>query len=149
MKTLIYDNLLSEDECNNTINFYKNNEDKAVKFRDVYTLNLKNCVNFLSDKLTKVSKEFNAEIDWMQIVKWPIGSYQDLHFDNASEKTVLSSITYLNDNFKGGQTYFEEDTMFKPKKGRGLFFDGKYYKHGVTKVEDEIRYVIATWYKGA
>ena len=38
--------------------------------------------------------------------------------------------------------------MFKPKKGRGLFFDGKYYKHGVTKVENEIRYVIATWYKG-
>ena len=66
---------------------------------------------------------------------------------NDSDETTLSSITYLNDNFDGGRTYFEDGTTFIPKKGRSIFFDGQYYKHGVSKVENNIRYVVATWYK--
>ena len=147
MKTLIYDNLLSEDECNFIINYYNNNEQHATQFYNVYPLNLNNDIDFLDTKLTNVSKEFNAEVDWVQIVKWPVGASQPLHFDYASDKTVLSSITYLNDDFEGGQTYYEEGTIFKPKKGRGLFFDGQYYKHGVTEVKNNTRYVVAAWYK--
>ena len=148
MKTLIYDNLLTEDECNFAIDFYKKLEHEAVKYRNVYPLSiLKDEMNYLQTKLSKISKEFNAEIDWIQIVKWPIGSYQNLHFDDVNEETILSSITYLNDNFDGGRTYFEDGTTFIPKKGRGIFFDGQYYKHGVAKVENDIRYVVATWYK--
>tara|TARA_S200000501_G_C20290022_1_gene511061 strand:+ start:42 stop:512 length:471 start_codon:yes stop_codon:yes gene_type:complete len=148
MKTLIYDNLLTEDECNFAIDFYKNLEHEAEKFRDVYPLQiLENEMNNIKTKLSKISKEFNAQIDWIQIVKWPIGSYQNLHFDFDSDETTLSSITYLNDNFDGGRTYFEDGTTFIPKKGRGIFFDGQYYKHGVSKVENNIRYVVATWYK--
>tara|TARA_B100000424_G_C22563666_1_gene318745 strand:+ start:75 stop:545 length:471 start_codon:yes stop_codon:yes gene_type:complete len=148
MKTLIYDNLLTEDECNFAIDFYKKLEHEAVKYRNVYPLSiLKDEMNYLQTKLSKISKEFNAEIDWIQIVKWPIGSYQNLHFDDVNEETILSSITYLNDNFEGGRTYFEDGTTFIPKKGRGIFFDGQYYKHGVAKVENDIRYVVATWYK--
>ena len=150
MKTLIYDNLLTEDECNFAINFYKENEKFAKKFRDVYPLELlKNDprVHHLKLKLNETSKDFNAEIDWFEIVKWPIGAYQDLHFDNTSEETILSSITYLNDNFDGGQTFFEDGTIFKPIKGRGLFFDGQYHRHGVSKVLNNTRYVVAAWYK--
>ena len=148
MKTLIYDNLLTEDECNFAIDFYKNLEHEAEKFRDVYPLQiLENEMSNIQTKLSKISKEFNAQIDWIQIVKWPIGSYQNLHFDLDSDETTLSSITYLNDNFGGGRTYFEDGTTFIPKKGRGIFFDGQYYKHGVSKVENNIRYVVATWYK--
>ena len=148
MKTLIYDNLFTEDECNFAIDFYKNLEHEAEKFRDVYPLSiLENEMNNIQIKLSKISKEFNAQIDWIQIVKWPIGSYQNLHFDLDSDETTLSSITYLNDNFDGGRTYFEDGTTFIPKKGRSIFFDGQYYKHGVSKVENNIRYVVATWYK--
>ena len=148
MKTLIYDNLFTEDECNFAIDFYKNLEHEAEKFRDVYPLSiLENEMNNIQTKLSKISKEFNAQIDWIQIVKWPIGSYQNLHFDLDSDETTLSSITYLNDNFDGGRTYFEDGTTFIPKKGRSIFFDGQYYKHGVSKVENNIRYVVATWYK--
>ena len=148
MKTLIYDNLFTEDECNFAIDFYKNLEHEAEKFRDVYPLSiLENEMNNIQIKLSKISKEFNAQIDWIQIVKWPIVSYQNLHFDLDSDETTLSSITYLNDNFDGGRTYFEDGTTFIPKKGRSIFFDGQYYKHGVSKVENNIRYVVATWYK--
>jgi len=148
MKTLIYDNFLTEDECNFLIDFYKTNEKNSIKFRDVYPVELKKGeIYFLQTKLSKISKEFNFEIDWFEIVKWPIGSYQDLHFDNFSKETTFASITYLNDNFEGGQTYFEDGTTFKPKKGRSLFFNGRYYKHGVSKVVNNTRYVVAAWYK--
>jgi|TARA_R100000482_G_C5010487_1_gene95435 hypothetical protein len=149
VKTLILDNFLSKEECKFLIEYYESNTENIEKFRDVFplTLHFVEKLNFLTFKLNKIAEEFNAQIDWFQIVKWPKNSFQELHFDTAKKETVLSSIVYLNDNFEGGQTYFEEGTMFKPKKGRGLFFDGQYYKHGVTPVKKQIRYVVATWYK--
>ena len=150
LKTLIHDNLLTEDECNFFINFYEENKQLEKKHRDTLYIdlqpNMNDNVNILGEKLINVSRLFNAQIDWMQIVKWMPNSFQDLHFDTTENDTVLTSITYLNENYEGGQTYFEEGTIFKPKKGRGLFFDGLYYKHGVTKVQSGVRYVIATWY---
>jgi hypothetical protein len=148
--TLIADNLLSQSECNMLIDYYKKNENFSKKFRDVYPLDLKikdPNINFLETKLNFISKNFNSEIDWFQIVKWPINSTQNLHFDTASQKTTLTSITYLNDDYTGGQTYYENGTIFKPKKGRGLFFNGQYHKHGVKPVSKNIRYVVAAWYK--
>ena len=150
MVTLIDDNLLSQSECNMLIDYYKKYESFSKKFRDVYPLDLDlrdPNLNFLKTKLNSISKNFNSEIDWFQIVKWPIDSKQDLHFDSASEKTTLTSIVYLNDNYTGGQTYYEDGTIFKPKKGRGLFFNGQYHKHGVKPVDKNIRYVVASWYK--
>ena len=150
MITLIADNLLSQSECDTLINYYKENENFSEKFRDVYPLQLKTkdpIIDFLKTKLNSISKNFNSEIDWFQIVKWPINSTQNLHFDTASQKTTLTSIVYLNDNYTGGQTYYEDGTIFKPKKGRGLFFDGQYHKHGVKPVNENIRYVVAAWYK--
>ena len=132
------------------IDYYKKNENFSKKFRDVYPLDLKikdPNINFLETKLNFISKNFNSEIDWFQIVKWPINSTQNLHFDTASQKTTLTSITYLNDDYTGGQTYYEDGTIFKPKKGRSLFFNGQYYKHGVKPVDKNIRYVVAAWYK--
>ncbi len=145
MKTIIIDNFLSKVECDNLINYYKENEKFSKQWYSRYPLscNLKD----IKLKLNVISKQHGAEVDWFDIVKWPVGSEQNLHFDDAKKDTVLSSITYLNDNFKGGQTYFEEGTIFKPKVGRSLFFDGQYYRHGVKPVEENIRYVVAAWYK--
>jgi len=54
---------------------------------------------------------------------------------------------YLNENYKGGQTYFKDGTIFSPKTGRMLFFDGKYYFHGVKEILSNDRYVLVIWYK--
>tara|TARA_R110000751_G_scaffold274458_1_gene375367 strand:+ start:30 stop:512 length:483 start_codon:yes stop_codon:yes gene_type:complete len=147
VKSIIIDKFLTPEECQFAIKYYENHKKDAQKFRDVFPLILFDNIPFLNIKLNKVAKEFNSQIDWLQIVKWPIGSHQDFHFDKASDKTTLSSIVYLNDEFEGGQTYFEEGTIFKPKIGRGLFFNGQYYKHGVLPVQNHTRYVVATWYK--
>jgi len=151
MITQIVDNFLTDEECNYLINFYKNNEHYAKTFRDVFPLSLDqqdDRLNFLKNKLNNQALSINnSKIDWYEIVKWPKGSYQDLHLDTASSKTSLSSITYLNDNYEGGNTYYENDLIFKPLKKRSIFFDGNYYKHGVKKVISNTRFVIAGWYK--
>ena len=150
MNTLITDNFLSKKECDFLINFYKSEEKNSFLFRDVYPLklNLKNStINFLIKKLESISKLFSCKLDYSQIVKWPVGSKQDLHFDKAEKETLFSSIVYLNENFEGGQTYYEDGTSIQPILGRSLFFNGVYYKHGVKEVKKNIRYVIATWYQ--
>ena len=147
MNTLMIDNFLSKDECSFLIDFYKTNEKKSHTFRDVYPLTLKlndPSISFLIEKQNKISKLFNSKINWFEIVKWPVNSEHVLHFD---ERTTCTSIVYLNDNFEGGQTYYEDNTIFQPARGRGLFFNGNYYKHGVKKVSKNTRYVVASWYK--
>ncbi len=154
MKTIIIDNFLSKEECISLINFYEKNKESSFLYRDVYPsqnleINHNSEINFLFKKLQSntVAVDVNSKIDWCQIVKWPTGSKQDLHFDTASNKTTFSSIVYLNENFEGGQTYYEDGTTIQPVTGRGLFFDGIFYKHGVKEVSKNIRYVVATWYK--
>ena len=150
MKIIIENNFLQKDECDLAINFYKKNLERVKSFRDVFPLDLKpkdKPIYFIIKKLQKFVEKLNHTVDWTQIVKWPTHSFQNLHFDDASDLTTFSSILYLNDDFEGGQTFFKDGTIIKPIKGRALFFDGNFYKHGVKQVDKNTRYVIATWYK--
>ena len=150
MISLIKDNFLSINECNSLISFYEENKKNSIKFRDTFFLDLKeqNLDKTLINNICNISRLINGSIiDWAQIVYWPTGSFQDLHYDKALNKTTLSSICYLNDDYEGGQTYFGEGTIFSHKKGRILFFDGNYYLHGVKKITSGNRYVLAIWYR--
>ena len=102
-------------------------------------------------KLSEIPEEIknnniNFTPDWGEIVKWTNNSYQQLHFDDSSDITKNTSITYLNNDYDGGETYFEDGTIIKPKTGRTVIFDGKKYKHGVNKVNG-VRYTLPVWYK--
>ena len=145
----IQDNFLTDETCAELINFFEENKNLQEIYRNTFVITITNIDRF-KDLLNKINNYFlkhNAKVDWIQIVKWPVNSFQLLHNDTASDQTTLSSICYLNDNYSGGRTFFEEGTVFTPKKRRMLFFDGMYYKHGVTMVRGEIRYTLATWYK--
>jgi hypothetical protein len=98
------------------------------------------------DIVLKVAKGSDYDIDWCEIVKRPPGSGHPKHFDRTLDRTVFSSITYLNDDFTDGKTYFVNDFEVKPKPGRTLYFDGQCYEHGVTEVKDSDRYTLAIWY---
>jgi len=150
--TVILDNYLLSNECDKLIQYYKDNEEKlSIKHGMIYPLKFKEgYYKFpeLVDRLNKTAKLFgDNQINWMQIVKWPIGAFQLHHIDQSQPDISMSSILYLNDDYEGGETNYEDGTIFKPKKGRLLFFDGKYHKHGVNKVRNNIRYTVATWYK--
>ena len=110
----VYDQFLSVDECNYLINFYKNNKDLSVEFGHEgrcsrWTLAIrKNMMEFkfLQNKLNEKSIYVNnSVIHYIQIVRWPIGSKQNPHYDTVQDHTTLASIIYLNDNFIGGETY--------------------------------------------
>lgn len=144
---IINDDFISDDEINRLFLFFENNKEKASHWHGTSTLSLDNSFSDLGNKINEYAFKFGAQIDWGKFVHWPTEAYQPLHFDNASDKTILSSIIYLNEGYKGGQTFFEDGTIVAPKKRRALFFDGTKYKHGVNKIQEGDRYTLAIWYK--
>lgn len=89
----------------------------------------------------------NIEIDWAQLVVWPHGTHHNLHRDDGAEETVFTSITYLNCDYRGGETYFSDGTTVAPLVGRTVFFDGKKYLHGVKTINHGQRISLPIWYK--
>jgi hypothetical protein len=68
------------------------------------------------------------------------------HTDQVTDPSVVyASIAYINDDYNGGELFFENlNLKIKPKAGTLLFFPGnEEYKHGVEAVLDgPIRYVL-------
>jgi len=144
----IKDNFISKKDCDFIIKTYHDNKDKVRRWRDTYPLSIHDFGN-LTNKLNKEAKVINNSVlDWIEIVKWTIGSKHDLHYDMAKSNTTLASIIYLNEDFTDGYTYFEDGTIIAPKIGRVVFFDGCYYKHGVKEIKNSNRFTVAGWFKG-
>ena len=148
------ENLFTSDECNYCIDFFNTGTHQSWEETIVLFLNNDNMhVNNLLIRLSEnASKLYNRDylINWGQIVKWPVGSGQDTHSDNITMDTSLTSITYLNDDYAGGNTYFLVDnvrTDITPKKGATLFFNGVLHMHGVLNVRNKDRYTLPVWYK--
>ena len=152
---VILDDILTVDECNQIIDIYENNKDKSHSWGNpnFYPLNFKHIENeFTLNMLSKIESiaqmcNENIVIDWAEIVKWISETYMNPHLDEASDKTILTSIIYLNNNYKNGQTYLTEGTVIAPKIGRMVIFDGKKYEHGVNKILNNCRYTLPIWYK--
>ena len=80
-----------------------------------------------------------------QVVHRPEGTSHGLHIDEARNSTVMTSITFLNDDYKGGELYFEDGLTILPKSGRTVYFDGRANKHGVKQISGN-RFTLAIWY---
>ena len=151
MKVVMQDEFLNKNQCKSLINFY-NLQPNKFKFNKTFPLSItKIGPQFLKDKINEAGMDINnSVIDWVEIVKWPSPNEgKALHLDEASASTILSSIIYLNDNYEGGHTYFGDGTTFVPVTGRAIFFDGQYYRHGVSSVFKGSRYTVATWFTHA
>ena len=149
MKAFLQDKFLTKKECKELIKLFES-KPTPERFNTTYPMFLKiGQLPKLEDKINKIGMEINKSvIDWFQIVKWPFPSTgMHIHQDTASDQTTLSGIIYLNDNYKGGQTFFEDGTSFAPVTGRAVFFDGNYFKHGVSPIDKKDRYTVATWMK--
>jgi len=148
-KITILDNFLTDKQCDSLINFY-NSKPQPSKYLTTHPLNLSiNDHKTLTKKINKIGIDINKSIiDWFQIVKWPFPNVgMDMHIDDASIKTTLSAVIYLNDNYLGGYTHFNCRTHIAPVKGRAIFFDGKKYKHGVSIIDKGERYTVEAWLK--
>jgi hypothetical protein len=139
-KIIIIDNILSKNDCEDLVNYY-NIHGPTLKWTNSFPMSIDLSNEFLKSFVLKIEQSINEllknklSVDWCGIVKHPIGSDMNLHKDYASDATVFTSITYLNDSFDGGETYIPNDMKIIPKTGRTLFFDGQFYTHGVTEVK--------------
>lgn len=84
-------------------------------------------------------------IHYIDITEYPEGVSKPFHFDVARYTTTASSITYLNDDFIGGQTVIE-GVQVQPITGRTVFFNGKTQNHCVMDVIKGSRYTLSMWY---
>lgn len=146
-KIIIDDHFLKKEEIELLLSFYNNNKKLIESFESKYLLNLNNNLLNIKNKINNYVKEFSVEIDWWEIVFWPTLTFQNMHYDFSRIRTKLTSISYLNDDYEGGETYFDDGTVIGHVKGRTVFFDGQEYKHGVKKVTKGSRFVMAVWYK--
>jgi predicted 2-oxoglutarate/Fe(II)-dependent dioxygenase YbiX len=84
-----------------------------------------------------------------QLLKYEKGGFYLQHVDSfiESPRTISCSFT-LNDNFKGGEFSFFNNTLVYPlKKGSAIMFPSNFlYPHSVLPVINGTRYSIVTWF---
>ena len=150
-----YENFFTPKQCHHFIKghselFKPHLDDRTFYFRKTEVVELSRYYDSLNTKklnglLNFTVKKINAKafVSYFQIVKWPVGEFQGPHKD--MEYHCYSSIIYLNDDFKGGETVID-GTVIKPKQGLMVLFTGNKLIHSVNKVEKGIRYTMPCWY---
>lgn len=142
---VVLDNFITGLDCESLINLHKHSASHRTH-RDTKIFDLQN--HWVLDLFTKTSQEYwgdSVVINYSEVVSWPVGSTQAMHVD--FEYHVLTSILYLNDDFGGGRTMFNDGSFIAPKKGRVVFFTGDKLVHGVEPVFSGERWTCPTWYK--
>ena len=151
------EHFLTHSECENLIDAF------WIKRNDSY-INPKNEGNRILDigegspiddpdlirvwnKLNHANVMAGIEVHWAQIYEWDVGSKMGYHLDYASKHTVHTSVIYLNDDFQGGKTIFQDSEDSIPKQGTAIFYDGCAHIHGVSEVMGNRRYTLAAWYR--
>ena len=163
----IEDNFISLSECQRLIDFADANKSSNVSRDDVYSTNIEwvdhgatyygNNVDPITPEdndevVTKVTEKCKSLVDcqlgYVGIVRWPVGTFKNPHYDDSSRDDIFdifAAMIYLNDDFNGGHTGFENFEVV-PKTGQLCIFSNSQYKHHVTKVEDAERFVLSFWY---
>ncbi len=125
---------------------------------DLADLKIKRLVNqFRFDVVVEAREQYGPEMwpAYTDLVYWPIGSSLGIHADNCwldgkpnycSERDY-AGVLYLNTDYEGGKTYFEEfDNVIEPEVGKLVLFPaGLEYRHGVTEVTRGDRYTMPIW----
>lgn len=86
--------------------------------------------------------------NFTDFVMWTEGRSMGLHIDNALESNKnrhYSCVLYLNNEFIGGETYFDSGYKTKPETGSIVVFPSGMY-HGVKKIEHGTRFTLAMWF---
>jgi hypothetical protein len=124
--------------------FQNDSNQLYTKVNDVYAKRLKK----------EIEKVFGFLLEDRNpsIVIWRPGDFQPPHADkeqpdgspNPFPFYDLSSLIYINDDYKGGEIYFpQHDIEIKPSAGDAVFFPGdRFYLHGVKELKEGLRFTI-------
>lgn len=170
-----FENVLTQEETNSFINYCNNtNRWREIpnNFWDKRTIHysvVKNDNPILGEVLEKTIKIIQKKMieeyklsdipypDTLDVVRWFPGMEQQPHCDDMSDNEhqhqhfshrYFGCVIYLNDNYTGGKTYYPEHNItISPKPGMAAIHLGDCnHRHGVTKVENNVRYTIASFW---
>ena len=150
--------------------FVVNNSENVNSEYNGRLLNAFECESHVKDFLYRksidlgsiISKIYGVESiypETIHLVKWDKGHSLGTHADNVwigsnephySPDRNFSATFVLNDEFEGGEFYFQEgekQITYPARRGWGnVFGAGPEYAHGVTEVTSGTRYTLAIWY---
>lgn len=168
-------NFLSEQEVAVLLNFCKNTNDwrelpenREWSYRTLhfYSLNgdIKNIVSDIIHRLqTTLIEQYNLDNpvypDTVNFARMYWGMSQGPHCDDMSDSEDINIINeyshrgfgcviYLNNDFRGGVTYYTEYPIdIDPEPGKlAIHLGDCNHRHGVSKVEDNTRYTLASFW---
>jgi hypothetical protein len=167
-----FNNFISKDDCDYLIlkatesnlwevgghEFWSN---RAINYESLLEYD-KTAANIMLDANVRCNKKIKEtyeveEIypDLLQVIRWFPGMKQGPHADDMSNTDVeghrhraFGSIIYLNDNYKGGHTYYPNfDLEIIPEAGKLALHPGDpEHLHGVTEIQEEIRYTLVSFW---
>jgi len=192
-KTILkVENIISDEQCDILTNYVKEKtsneltdpsqlpwfQNNTIFFADVEEEHIREIVNNYRKEVIKLCKESYGEDLYSYLttmVYWAKGQEMFRHSDqgnkeNPNDKVFqlrdFTSVLYLNDDYKGGETYIrdgentsdwkyeetterndEKDYVSVPKKGSAVIFHSdERNAHGVSKIESGVRIVLSTWF---
>ena len=106
--------------------------------------------NNVVHKVTRICKLFDdiSNPDYVGVIKWTPGTFMKPHYDSSAKDGIydlFAALLYLNDDFTGGHTGFE-DFDITPIAGKLVIFSNSQHKHHVTRVVGADRYALSFWY---
>jgi hypothetical protein len=151
-----YDLIRTTTEWRNTREYNQSARRMVIYVSDSeFSLNseimLKKYHDFIPDKsnvafVKKFESGFSIDV---KVSKYEVSDYFDWHVDEEREsqknpkwKRIITSITYLNDDYEGGTTEFE-NMIIKPKRGNTLVFPSNWcFPHKGNIIEFGTKYIL-------
>jgi hypothetical protein len=136
-----------------TFQFHQNQEFSIHTYNEFFD---KNILDLLENNSLRTYEyvEDNYEgpfVEWnrfkIHVAKFEVGLGMHEHFDE-NRPNDIAVLTYLNDDYVGGEIYFPEyDIYIKPEPGDLLTFpDNPNFIHGVKAITSGTRFTAPQWY---
>jgi Rps23 Pro-64 3,4-dihydroxylase Tpa1-like proline 4-hydroxylase len=93
-------------------------------------------------------KNIKGRESQFHILRYASDGYLPAHQDQGISSRVLSVVTYLNDDYEGGEIEFvNSNVKIKPPAGSIIFFPSNFlYVHEVHKMTSGQRYALPYWF---
>lgn len=120
--------------------------DEIISIHDQITEKLKECLNHY------IKTHSMNRLDYMEainFVKYGPGQHFDVHPDHGpTYACVVSTVMYLNDDYKGGGLFFPHfNYEYQPKYGDIVLFPSTFlYSHAALPVNEGIKYSAVTMF---
>jgi Rps23 Pro-64 3,4-dihydroxylase Tpa1-like proline 4-hydroxylase len=135
-------------------------EEKTISWNNIDNEKIKQDILkykfYLTQLICNNYKKFLYPI-YTDLVVWQKGKKMEIHQDNSNnrdlllKKRIISTVTYLNEDFEGGETIiYKNDKDFfinKPKTGSVLIFTSdEKCKHSVNEIISGERITMPIWF---